>query len=409
MKNKKYILLFILIIIGIFTYSLLIPKTPKTSTPVTTEIIKDFRIALVSDIHITSKNPKDATAKDDVNLDIMDALKADLLNENINFLVLCGDNTNSSQPWQNEALKKKLYEITKTGIEVIMIPGNHDIGSLKVEDFENFYQDFGYKNAYSRDNDSLSYSYLKGNHLILMLDTDGYTDHRNAELSHATLDWIKQQLKVAKTNQWKVLTVGHYPLVTAHATGFTGKKDAISLFKKYEMPLYICGHLHNRNVNTNDNLVELVVDKLTSYPCNYAIVEIKEDEIIYTPKRIDLFAYNLTSFATYGELARAEMGTSVVEALCTDYPDTSNEDRELAADYFVKLMTYLSDGSIYHHIDELKNHEGSPIFERIAEKSNYGPWLPSLFNNANPYTEGFRIKNGELQAMAPVKNSDSSK
>ena len=125
-------------------------------------------------------------------------------------------------------------------------------------------------------------------------------------------------------------------------------------------------------------------------------LEIKEDGIIYMPKNLDLSSYGLNELALNFEFEREDMGRYVVDVLCSDFPDTDTGDRILAADYFTKLMVCLSEGSVYRNMDELICHPGAGIFKRIASKSNYGPWLPVLFEKANPYTEGFVIKNGTL-------------
>lgn len=126
-----------------------------------------------------------------------------------------------------------------------------------------------------------------------MLDTDGYTRRTNgAYLSPKSLEWIENQLKQAAGKKQQILVAGHYSILTGQTTEFTGKEALIALLKKYHVSLYLCGHLHQRCVSSEDTLTELVVDQAIAYPCSYALLNIEENSHYkYSPRKIDVSAW----------------------------------------------------------------------------------------------------------------------
>ena len=106
-------------------------------------------------------------------------------------LIISGDLSLQGEKKSHEELAKKLDEVEKAGITVLVIPGNHDINNPSAsvysggdrypaeptapEDFERIYKEFGYSEASSRDANSLSYTYDLGPSMrLLMLDTCQY-------------------------------------------------------------------------------------------------------------------------------------------------------------------------------------------------------------------------------------------
>ncbi|HBG12377.1 MAG TPA: metallophosphoesterase, partial [Clostridium sp.] len=88
-------------------------------------------------------------------------------------------------------MAKKLENLEEKGVKVLVIPGNHDINNyfsasyfgkekevadiVDPEGFYDIYRRFGYDQARSRDEDSLSYVYeLDEKNWLLMLDSAQY-------------------------------------------------------------------------------------------------------------------------------------------------------------------------------------------------------------------------------------------
>lgn len=107
-------------------------------------------------------------------------------------IILSGDLTLNGEKESHKELAKKLEQVEKDGIQVVVIPGNHDINNrnaasfdgrsrqmaeaVSANEFAEIYNDFGYDEALSRDPASLSYTYDLGPDMrLLMLDSCQYS------------------------------------------------------------------------------------------------------------------------------------------------------------------------------------------------------------------------------------------
>ena len=77
--------------------------------------------------------------------------------------------------------------------------------------------------------------------------------------------------------------------------------------------------------------------------------------------------------------------------------EATEEEMELATQFFIDLMTASGDGTLPEKGDALKETEGYRIFMRFAEGNVYGRWIPTVFDNAVPYMRGFTIDHGVIR------------
>ena len=238
-----------------------------------TENIIIDKIAFISDTHLQLNVQDDGISYiNTLNADILQCALDEINDSDTDLLVLCGDNTNSGKAEQHEKLIEMLNNLDK---EVLIVPGNHDLGSSGYSSFPEIYKDYGYGKSYSRDADSLSYSVIYKNLMMLILDTNNYDDKWETGIpvfSISTLKWIESQLKYSKENDMAVIVAGHYPILTRQTEEFTQQKTILELFDKYDVRLYVAGHLHYHAVNKAGSLTELVVEQTTSYPISYEML-----------------------------------------------------------------------------------------------------------------------------------------
>ena len=249
-------------------------------------------------------------------------------------LILTGDLTFNGAIISHEALIRKLREVESAGIPVIVQTGNHDVyntnaarfhgdsftrvPSATTEDFARLYADFGLNEALSVDSDSLSYLYpLNEKYQILMLDLN--TGHDFCGISENTLHWVRQQLEQAQNNHINILAAGHQNIYqhSIFRGGYviSGADKLISLFRSFNVPLYLSGHLHIQHILEKDHLTEIATSALCSYPCQYAFLDIRDDQLIYRSQQLDM--------AAWAERHRRE------EAVFQSFPDA-------AADYMTR-------------------------------------------------------------------------
>ena len=368
-------------------------------------------IAAGTDLHV---NPAYRTTGivnplEPYHLQIVDAFLWDAARSGTDVLLLLGDITNQGKLAQHEALLEKLRAAQAAGMTVYVLPGNHDIGEVDPARFAQLYADFGYGGALSRDAASLSYTVVLENGLeLLMLDTNGYSGHRDrAFLTEETLDWMRSQLEQAQAAGRQVIAAGHYPLLTQNSTPFEEKERAASLLEEYGVRLYLCGHLHKRCVAVQGALTELVVDQTISYPCAYAALSVEgRDAIRYRPHEIAVSEWaresgaddaNLLAFDAYQSRLELERCRGVVARLKGEKETPAQEQRQ-AEDFFWQLSDARAHGTLSRYADALRAHPGYDVFVRLGEGTIYSRWTPSVLADAVPYTTGFALTGGGIQA-----------
>ena len=368
-----------------------------------------LRIAAATDLHVNPafRYTNLVNPLEPYHLQIVDAFLWDAAQHGADVVLLLGDITNQGRLSQHEALLEKLRAAEENGLTVLVLPGNHDIGEVSSGQFAALYADFGYGEAFSRDSASLSYSVLLGGSMLLMLDTNGYDSlMSSAYLTDETLAWVRQQLEAAKARGCPVIAAGHYPMLTSHSTEFVGKEKAVRLFEAYGVQLYLSGHLHKRCVTAQGGLTELVVDQTIAYPCCYALLD-TGGSMVYQPRRIDVSAWasrfapedaNLRLFDAYQGRLERERCIAIVEKLKGER-DFSPEEQRLAEDFYIQLMEYRAQGTLSRYADALRAHPGYPILLRMGEGTIYSRWIPSLLDDAVPYTTGFYLEDGRIEAI----------
>lgn len=277
-------------------------------------------VMLVSDLHYISRATHDGgaafremVAQDDGKIsefsdELIDILVEEAITQKPSALVLTGDITLNGEKENHQRLAGKLRRVLEEGIAVLVVPGNHDIKNHNAatyfgegkeaaeylesaQDFYGIYHEFGYDQAFSRDESSLSYSYaLDDTHWMLMLDTCQYEDynHVSGRLKPETMEWLEGVLAQAQEQGVTVLPAGHHNLLSEsrlYTTECTMENhtDVISLFEEYGLPLYVSGHLHAQRIKKHKpepgtpedayGIQEIVLPPYSIPPCQYGRLE----------------------------------------------------------------------------------------------------------------------------------------
>ncbi len=292
----------------------------ETDTGEEEELYRVPVLMLASDLHYISRKTHDGgsafwemVAQDDGKISeysdiLIDTLVEEAITDKPSALILTGDITLNGERENHLGLAEKLHQVTEEGVPVLVIPGNHDIKNRNAatyfgnqresaeylenaEDFFAIYHEFGYDQAFSRDEASLSYFYaLDDTHWILMLDTCQYEDynHVNGRLKPETMEWLEGYLKQAREQGITVVSAGHHNLLSEsrlYTTECTMENhdEIVQLFEKYEIPLYISGHLHAQRIKKHKSepgvaedaygIQEIVLSPYSIPPCQYGRLE----------------------------------------------------------------------------------------------------------------------------------------
>lgn len=371
-----------------------------------------FKIAVASDLHI-DPNAGTKTLVDQLyawNIEITKALLWNAQRDGVDLLVLTGDITNASRHEQHEALLELLGEAKDNGLNILILDGNHDIGKTTPSEFAEYYADFGFANAHSRDKASLSYSVRLPKIFLIMVDTGGYSGtNLSGTVTAETLSWLEEQLKEAQSAGLPTLVFGHYPLLTPQSGEFIGLEEMKQLLLDYRIPLYICGHMHGRHIAVEETLSELVVEQTVSYPCCYALLtQHNSGELQYEPRTVDVESWALAAhnnelifleFDRYREIVFRNHCKELIGYL-RENNEIDDAQAEQAFEFYYDFQYALSNGHFFRELDNLKKHSGYSEFMNVAKGSVYERWVQSSLEYDLPYSEGFMIIDNKLYSIA---------
>ena len=269
--------------------------------------------------------------------ELLEAFLDEVIEERPSALVLSGDITMNGERLNHEELAARLKRVQDAGIQVLVIPGNHDINNhdasvyygarkepapyIDGPEFHEIYHEYGYDQALSRDDSSLSYVYaLDDRNWLLMLDSCQYEPDNKVEgrLKDSTMAWADEQLARAKEEGVFVIPIAHHNLLAQSRMYTTqcamdNNGEVISLLQKYELPLFFSGHLHVQRIRKhksepgvpegNYGIQEIVTDALSIPPCQYGEVLWEEDgSISYATRAVDVSAWARKNGSTNPDL-----------------------------------------------------------------------------------------------------------
>ena len=285
---------------------------------------------------------------------IIDATIETILNEKPTYVLIAGDLTKDGEKQCHELFARKLKTLKDAGIAVYVICGNHDIqnpmavsfsgsttspvASVTAEEFKRIYQDYGYSQAISTDENSLSYSVaLPGNVILICMDDCRYKENTTSRVdggrfSEATLAWIKKQIVDATAAGKTVWGMMHHGIVEH----FSGEKtnpissdcvaddwQTISAdFASLGMQIVFTGHFHATDVTaataTNIPFYDIETGSLLTYPCPIRTITYNSNkQLNITTNHITNINYNLNgqTFPEYAKKVISEALTSLFKKL----------------------------------------------------------------------------------------------
>lgn len=382
-----------------------------------------LRIAVASDLHFDPESrPGEEPTASEFSSELVDALLWDAKTQGAAFLLLTGDIVNGGRAPRHEALCEKLARAEAGGLDVYVLPGNHDLAPFTQTQFATLYAPFGYDEAFSRDASSLSYCVVRDGLLLLMLDTGGYPGaacdlpgsngaaETTAFVSEATLQWVGDMLDTAREEGLRVLCAGHYNLLTSVSrdsanTGYYVRNgEALAqLLREAGALLYLSGHIHTRAVNQESGLRELVTEYLLAYPSGYSVLDLSERQLRYSPRRIDVDTWAaqtgqsepiLLHYAQWQQEELLRGAEATVAAMAKRNALSEAEQGDAAAFFYAVLDAYWQ-GTLSSRREALEAMPGCAAFFRCAEGYAYGWWLRELLDTASASLAGFTVILGE--------------
>ena len=228
--------------------------------------------------------------------DILTAFHEQAVEAKPDFILVSGDLTNNGERKSHFELARYFSALEKEGVKVYVIPGNHDVNnpfplrfsgdnairtaSLNAGEFLSLYRDFGYGEAFSRDQFSLSYAVdISSTTLLIGLDSCRYGEGYGY-INSQTMTWLETVLRQGYSQNRSVILFMHHSLLE-HFPGqdneknmkLKNRKDLISLLERYGVNVVFTGHYHAQDIAFSGDEENFIFDietgSLISWPFAY--------------------------------------------------------------------------------------------------------------------------------------------
>ena len=283
------------------------------------------KMAIISDLHVMAPQllVKDGNAMEEYlsrdrkmlreSAEILDTLVLDIIQQRPHLVLVTGDLTKDGERVSHELVASQLRRLLDAGIDVLVVPGNHDINNpdAKVFDgeqtrytdtitrneFAQIYHDMGYDDQSQRDDMTLSYRRDVNDRLtILAIDacmdrlntfvSRGDTaDHTKASgsLEPSTQQWLTEQASEAVSNGRRVIAMMHHHLVPHFHMEETlaapymvdGSGQLCRRLVEAGVHVIFTGHLHisdiSQTTHHSGDMVEVATAAAVGYPCQWRI------------------------------------------------------------------------------------------------------------------------------------------
>lgn len=301
---------------------------------------------------------------------IIDAFLDEVIEAEPTALVLGGDLTFYGEKESHLQLAEKLKRVEEAGIDVVVIPGNHDINTKNAksyigkeagkaedigpEEFAEIYGEFGYEEALARDKNSLSYIWeLDDKNWLMMLDSCQY-EPKNlvvGRIKPETLLWMQEQFDAAKELGIQVIPAAHHNILDQSRLYTTECKmddnmDVVDLLEANDVPVFLSGHMHLQRIKKHRpepgadvdayGISEIINTSFAMPPCQYGVMKWGEDgSLSYHVETVDVEAWarrqegeideNLLHFNEYSRRFLKEVMAGKVDRELENLPEEHRE------------------------------------------------------------------------------------
>lgn len=340
--------------------------------------LTDLEFAIVSDVHVMDPsllvNPGEAL-DDYLRHDrkmllespaITTELTRRLLETRPQLVLLTGDLTKDGEAVSHAYVRQHLLEpLRQAGIQVLVIPGNHDINNphavaydgdscrrvptFSPEEFAAFYSDYGYGGALARDTASLSYTFAVSPQLrVLAIDACCYDENdfdRNicrheGRIRPQTLEWIRRQLADARKQGVYVIGMMHHGLMEHWSMqdevipGYVvdHSRSVRRVLAQEGLEVVFTGHAHTQDVARSHGLWDVETGSTVSYPLPYRTVELHGSAMQVHSHHLDSIDYDTHGLPLqdYARASTAQGFRSLVSEFLPEAVPQDLRDRILA-------------------------------------------------------------------------------
>lgn len=407
--------------------------TKKNDQPETLFTKENIEFWVLSDPHYFDKSLTDsgeaytkikqtAAGKElDYQAESWQALIDKAIEQKPDMLIVTGDLTLNGEKVSAEKLAELLKQLSDQGINVFVIPGNHDVNdgwarkfigdkqekteAISIANFKEIFADCGYQGATNYDPNSLSYSVaVNQTYDFLFLDSNIYTEDGHqltrpttgGAISGRTMNWAKKQLEKSRQEKKKTLIFMHhnlYPHNEMLSNGFVlaNADEFKQVLADYQVQFVFSGHIHAQDIMTEtideQSITEIVSSSFAIAPQSYGVVHLTNSTFDYQKKEnnVDLWAKenNITNpdvrnYKKYMKEIFVEDGRKLGYAQLIEAGMEDGKELDVAADFLGEMNYRFFSGNDYSSNEEVKQLKSEQGYQIIAK---YSPFLKEYLDS----------------------------
>ena len=328
--------------------------------------------------------------------ELLSALYQEILFEQPNALIVTGDLTFNGEKISHEALAVWFGTVEDAGVDVWVIPGNHDINVANPIGFaDGMY--YGVEAAspdafaaiyadYSAPGEA-GFSYIariSDGLWVAMTDVAWYQDQALTfglfTGSHAA--WLEEALKTADEAGAQVVTATHHNLL-AH-TEFSkesfqmfGHESMAALARAYGVKLNLSGHMHIQHIARENGLTDTALGAFCIWPHRYALVTLGNDGSLRYEAKALSSRFLPEGFLEESKAWFAGITRDKVKALL----DGTDEEIAMMADYAAKFNLAYFSGTYRKEDASWFGDPAYALWENQADTAFF-PYMKLVMNEA---------------------------
>lgn len=349
--------------------------------------------------------------------EIVDAFLAEVIERKPQALLLTGDLSLNGELFSHEALAQKLMSVERAGIDVLVMPGNHDInnpGAAKYQNesvlpaettspemFESIYAAYGFDESVSRDPDSLSYLYeLQDGTWIFMLDSCQYENSAKigGMIRTGTYEWLEEWLETAASENRNVIVAAHHNLldesrIYEEDCTIEHSEQLERMLADWDIGLFLSGHLHVQHYRESElyYIQEIVTSSLSISPCQYGVLKyFGSDKYDYHTEKVDVTAWaqknddpdvNLQDFTSYADTFLHDVYYEKAYLNLLD-KDLTEDERRSMAEYYAILNIYSVAGKAVNIMEWAESSPARELWQEYSRTDIQSMYLDEIVEDA---------------------------
>ena len=231
-----------------------------------------------------------------------------IIEEKPDALIVPGDLSDVATTETHEKIAEYFKKVEDAGIEVFVVPGNHDVGieglgvsyendveevidCLDYDGFAEVYADFGYSQAIDRHESSISYAADMGEKYRI-ISVDAQRAREDAKLSDDLIEWTVAAINKTIEDGRIPVAFSHYSLVSHYGevlTNFTAEKSSVNDIDYFReavveagLQYWFSGHMHASDIasytsKNGKTVYDIETASLPGYPAPIRKVEMFGD------------------------------------------------------------------------------------------------------------------------------------